>query len=298
MRPVMPWYVGALRPRRPASSGDAVLPTTSGMRVCGTASAVAPTVTTASHPTASTTCSDARRVGAPREVRLDAAEHDEVVGAAGAHEPERVVRPHDLPQVAVDDLDRRPLLGEVVERVGVDLADRHAAVAEQLVERGRRHAGDVEPAGEPDEEHRAGERPQLGGVERRARRHVIGEPRRRACERRGRAAPMERQQRPAVAGERRSAGERVRVVVDEVVDAGGERLDVGGLDGREHPDAQLVAAELAVAVGVDDAVGAQRGGDLGGVDGARRGRSCRRPPSASPGRRRTGSPTVAASAQP
>ena len=31
-------------------------------------------------------------------------------------------------------------------------------------------------------------------------------------------------------------------------------------------DAQLVAAELAVGLGVDDAVGAQRRGDRGGVD--------------------------------
>ena len=38
------------------------------------------------------------------------------------------------------------------------------------------------------------------------------------------------------------------------------------LDGREHADADLVASELAIAVGVDDAVGAQGGGELGGVD--------------------------------
>ena len=52
----------------------------------------------------------------------------------------------------------------------------------------------------------------------------------------------------------------------EVVDGVGEGGDVVGLDGREHRDAQLVAAELAVGLGVDDAVGAQRGGDGGGVD--------------------------------
>ena len=38
----------------------------------------------------------------------------------------------------------------------------------------------------------------------------------------------------------------------------GERLDVVRVDRREHGDAQLVAAELAVGLGVDDAVGAQR----------------------------------------
>jgi hypothetical protein len=42
-----------------------------------------------------------------------------------------------------------------------------------------------------------------------------------------------------------------------VVDAGAQRGDVVGLDGREHGDAQLVAAELAVGLGVDDAVGPQ-----------------------------------------
>ncbi len=45
-----------------------------------------------------------------------------------------------------------------------------------------------------------------------------------------------------------------------------ERLDVVGLDRREHPDPQLVAAELAVGLDVDDPVGAQGGGQSGGVD--------------------------------
>ena len=85
----MPWYVGADRARRRASSGSAVLPTTGGMRVCGTASAVAPTVTTASQPSWLDDPAGAADVQRPGEVRLDAAEHDEVVGAAGAHDPER-----------------------------------------------------------------------------------------------------------------------------------------------------------------------------------------------------------------
>ena len=55
MRPVMPWYVGADSARRRASSGSAVLPTTGGIRECGTASAVAPSVTTAWQPRRSTT---------------------------------------------------------------------------------------------------------------------------------------------------------------------------------------------------------------------------------------------------
>ena len=51
-----------------------------------------------------------------------------------------------------------------------------------------------------------------------------------------------------------------------MVDAGGQRLDVLGVDGREHRDAQLVAAELAVGLDVDDAVGAQHLRDGGRVD--------------------------------
>jgi hypothetical protein len=43
-------------------------------------------------------------------------------------------------------------------------------------------------------------------------------------------------------------------VLHHVVDAGRERLDVGRLDRGEHRDAQLVAAELAVGLGVDDPV--------------------------------------------
>ena len=41
------------------------------------------------------------------------------------------------------------------------------------------------------------------------------------------------------------------------VDAAGQRGDVVGFDGGEHRDPQLVAAEFAVGLGVDDAVSAQ-----------------------------------------
>ena len=44
-------------------------------------------------------------------------------------------------------------------------------------------------------------------------------------------------------------------IFDHPVDAGRERLDVGGFDRREHRDPQLVAAELAVGLDVDDAIG-------------------------------------------
>src|SRR5262245_29992498 len=51
------------------------------------------------------------------------------------------------------------------------------------------------------------------------------------------------------------------------VDGAGEDLEVAGLDRREHGDPELVAAELAIGLGVHDPVGAQRLGDRRGVDG-------------------------------
>ncbi len=50
------------------------------------------------------------------------------------------------------------------------------------------------------------------------------------------------------------------------VNTSGERLHVGGVDRREHPDPQLVAPQLAVGLDVDDPVGAQRRRNRGGVD--------------------------------
>src|SRR4051812_47546228 len=66
---------------------------------------------------------------------------------------------------------------------------------------------------------------------------------------------------PSAARTQRSRASSVMAALqalDDVVDAGGERLDVLRLDGGEHGDAQLVAAELAVGLDVDDPVGAQR----------------------------------------
>ncbi len=63
------------------------------------------------------------------------------------------------------------------------------------------------------------------------------------------------------AGSRRSAPAAAALIadpLDDPVDAGGQRLHVGGLDGGEHADPQLVAPELAVGLDVDDAVRAQR----------------------------------------
>ena len=61
------------------------------------------------------------------------------------------------------------------------------------------------------------------------------------------------------------------------IDALGERADVIGLDGREHRHPEWVAAEFAVRLGVDDAIGPQDlrdgtvtlvgAGDLGGFVG-------------------------------
>jgi len=61
---------------------------------------------------------------------------------------------------------------------------------------------------------------------------------------------------------------------DHPIDALGQRADVVGIDGREHPDPKLVAAEFAVRLGVDDAIGPQDLRDgarvhvVGEVDGA------------------------------
>ena len=55
-------------------------------------------------------------------------------------------------------------------------------------------------------------------------------------------------------------------VLDDVVDALGERHDIGRLDRREDADAQLVASELAVSAGIDDSVVAKRLDDLLGAD--------------------------------
>ena len=65
---------------------------------------------------------------------------------------------------------------------------------------------------------------------------------------------------------RRWLGRWVRELGDDVLDAADELADVVGLDRREARHAQLVAAQLAVGLDVDDAVGAQDLGDRGGVD--------------------------------
>ena len=51
-----------------------------------------------------------------------------------------------------------------------------------------------------------------------------------------------------------------------MLDAGGQRADVVRVDRREHAHPQLVAAQLAVGLDVDDAVGPQDLGDLRRVD--------------------------------
>src|SRR5687767_8225791 len=53
--------------------------------------------------------------------------------------------------------------------------------------------------------------------------------------------------------------------LDDVVDAGRQRAHVVWVDGGEHADAQLVAAQLPIGLGVDHAVLPQDGGDAGGV---------------------------------
>ena len=51
-----------------------------------------------------------------------------------------------------------------------------------------------------------------------------------------------------------------------IVDAAGERVDVAWIHRWEHADAQLVASQLAVSVGVYNAVFSQCGNHLGGAD--------------------------------
>ena len=89
-----------------------------------------------------------------------------------------------------------------------------------------------------------------------------------AGRRRERCLPGRRgRRRRALAGLAPAAsGARESEPLDDPVDAGGQRGDVGRVDGGVHRDAELVAAELAVGLGVDDAVGAQGGRDRGGVD--------------------------------
>src|SRR5690606_23514597 len=97
--------------------------------------------------------------------------------------------------------------------------------------------------------------------------HAIGLGALPKCPKRTSAGP--RSQDPAPVGVSVSAEP-----LDDPVDARGERGDVVRLDGREHADAQLVAAQLAVRLDVHDPVAAQRGGDgrgvhvVGEVDGA------------------------------
>ena len=57
------------------------------------------------------------------------------------------------------------------------------------------------------------------------------------------------------------------LLLEHVVERASELSDVVGFDRHEGRDPQLVAAELAVGLGVDDAVGPQGLGYGCGVDG-------------------------------
>ena len=100
-----------------------VLPVTSGTRVCGTGLRRG---ADRHHRLATESFddgADAGRVGAPVEVRFGSDEHDEVAPAEAAHDVEAVLGPADDAHLALVDLDLRALLREVVERIGIDLAD-------------------------------------------------------------------------------------------------------------------------------------------------------------------------------
>ncbi len=85
---------------------------------------------------------------------------------------------------------------------------------------------------------------------------------------------------PAADGQCGSSGE----ALDDVLDAADQLADVVGVDRREAGHPQLVAAELAVGLDVDDTVGAQRLCDGRGVDRVVEVDGARRPASGWPGR--------------
>ena len=60
--------------------------------------------------------------------------------------------------------------------------------------------------------------------------------------------------------------ENLHDVLQDVVDAARQRRDVARRGRREHRDAELVAAELAVRLDVDDPIGAQRRRERSGID--------------------------------
>jgi hypothetical protein len=100
-------------------------------------------------------------------VRLGTDEHDQVASAEPAHDVEPVLGPTNDAHLALVHLDLRTLLGEVVERIGVDLGDRDGGVGRgEPVERGARRAGDVEQARQGDQHHGRPQDTELLGVER------------------------------------------------------------------------------------------------------------------------------------
>ena len=182
-------------------------------------------------------------VGLPVKVGFDADQTDDVTFLRVALQDELVGGPHDLSDVVVD---RHvwSLLGEVVERVGIDRShDDGTIVVDEGVDRLRGGTGHVEPPLQPDEQHRPIERSDVAGAE---------------LENLRRIHEVESASEMAM---RRSAQRS-----DDVIDRGCERFDVRGFDCGEHRHPKLVAAELAVGEGVEDAVGSEGLGDHGGVD--------------------------------
>ncbi len=98
-------------------------------------------------------------VGGPGDVRLDAVEGDEIpIRRRSTDRTEDVARPDDA-AFTVDVLDRRPGDGEVVEGVGIDLADDDAVgLTGDQPQRRSRHPCGVEPSAEGDEQHGVGQR--------------------------------------------------------------------------------------------------------------------------------------------
>ena len=187
-----------------------MLPTTGGRRVCGTASGIE----AEGHDRGGVDLADdvehGVHVGAPAQVRLEAVEGDEVVlGVLEADGVEDVARPVDHLHVALH-ADLGPELGEVVERIGVDVGERRRRrFDDDVAERRGRRTGGVEPPA------RATSNTGLRSVavSSTPTQHLLDD-----------AQPL------------RS--------LDDEVDAAGQLGDVGRLDRREHADRSWLRPSL------------------------------------------------------
>ena len=231
------------------------------------------------------------RLGALGDELADAAEADhaerlavELVAAVARARPlaadERAVRLGDV--AAQRERQRQRVLGGGdrvrLGRVGDDDPALGRGVHVDVVDAGAGAADHLQAAGAPDQLRRSSSSPSGSGSRRTRRSARSSSPSsqsRPSSTSKSRAQQvdarvgdllLDQDPRDASVSVRSPLTVAPRHVLDHPVDAGGERLDVGGLDRREHPDPQLVAPELAVGLGVDDPVRAQGRGERRGVD--------------------------------